>query len=302
MALPPLQSHPLVAADGSRRFRLRHDPPAGVRQHSLVLYAHPFAEEMNKSRRMAALAARALAEAGCTVVQIDLAGCGDSDGEFEQASWAQWVEDVRQAAAELACSAPELPLWLWGLRAGALLCTQAAPLLPRMPNLLFWQPVTQGKTQLQQFLRLKAAAEMAGGQAKAVLDGLRAELDGGRAVDIAGYRLPAAIASGLEQAQLAPPLRANEFTGSVGPEGLEGTVVSLRSAQTTQLLWLEITAREGEAQASPAADAALARWQRAGWAAQHQAVSGPSFWQTVEIEEAPALVQATVQRLCGFSA
>jgi len=51
-----------------------------------VLYGHPFAEEMNKSRRMAGLQARALARAGYDVLQIDLRGCGGSSGDFGDAS------------------------------------------------------------------------------------------------------------------------------------------------------------------------------------------------------------------------
>lgn len=42
-----------------------------------IVYIHPFAEEMNKSRRMAALQARALTLAGFAVLQLDLIGCGD---------------------------------------------------------------------------------------------------------------------------------------------------------------------------------------------------------------------------------
>jgi hypothetical protein len=49
-----------------------------------ILYVHPFAEEMNKSRRMAALQARPV-RSRLTVLQIDLYGCGDSDGNFADA-------------------------------------------------------------------------------------------------------------------------------------------------------------------------------------------------------------------------
>ena len=62
----------------------------------LVLYIHPFAEEMNKSRRMAALQARAFAQAGYAVLQIDLHGCGDSAGDFGDATWEHWIDDVVQ--------------------------------------------------------------------------------------------------------------------------------------------------------------------------------------------------------------
>ena len=49
------------------------------------MYAHPFCEEMNKARRMAALQSRRLAALGYSVLQIDLFGCGDSSGDFADA-------------------------------------------------------------------------------------------------------------------------------------------------------------------------------------------------------------------------
>src|SRR5687768_8838655 len=75
----------LSAPHGGRRFCLLHMPSRPAR--ALVVYVHPFAEEMNKSRRMAALQARALAASGHAVLQIDLLGCGDSSGDFGDASW-----------------------------------------------------------------------------------------------------------------------------------------------------------------------------------------------------------------------
>jgi len=49
---------------------------------------------MNHTRRAAALLARALAGSGWGVLQVDLFGCGDSDGEFRDASWKTWVDDL----------------------------------------------------------------------------------------------------------------------------------------------------------------------------------------------------------------
>jgi hypothetical protein len=47
-------------------------------------------------------------------------------------------------------------------------------------------------------------------------------------------------------------------------------------------------------QLSPAATRTLQAWQQAGWQVQAQSVQGPAFWQTVEAEEAPALLAATL--------
>jgi alpha-beta hydrolase superfamily lysophospholipase len=56
-----------------------------------VVYVPPFAEEMNKARRMATVQAHAFAEAGFSVVIPDLAGCGDSSGDLVEVTWEDWV-------------------------------------------------------------------------------------------------------------------------------------------------------------------------------------------------------------------
>ena len=257
----------LPAADGEQRLCLFHAPADTPR--SKVLYLHPFAEEMNKSRRMAALACRALASGGHAVLQIDLRGCGDSSADFGDASWADWQADVRLGLGWLDAKVPEAPLWLWGLRAGCLL---AAADWARPVNHLFWQPMTNGKLALQQFLRLKLAAEMASGASKGLMDQMKAELSAGRPVQIAGYRLGGALASGLEGARLAP-------------NGTPGRVE-----------WLELSTRE-DAALTPVSEQAIKSWSDAGWAVHPRIVQGPGFWATAEIELAPALITATVEAL-----
>ena len=81
------------AAHGGRFCLLtRAAAPVGT-----LVFVHAFAEEMSKSRRMVALAARAFAERGWNVLQVDLSGCGDSGGELADVSWATWIDDLRDA-------------------------------------------------------------------------------------------------------------------------------------------------------------------------------------------------------------
>ena len=68
-----------------KRFCLLHSPDR--KAVGAVLYVHPLAEEMNRSRRMAALQARALAASGWVVLQDDFLGCGDRDADFGDADW-----------------------------------------------------------------------------------------------------------------------------------------------------------------------------------------------------------------------
>ncbi len=271
---PLTDSHP-------RRFGFWHAPTGQHAPHSVVVHVHAFAEEMNKSRRMVALQSRGLAAQGHAVLQLDLLGCGDSPGDFADATWDEWLQDVC-AACELAlrrfeqswphAAAPKL--WLWGLRTGCLLANTAAAKAPAGMawNQLYWQPQTAGKAVLQQFLRLKLASGLQAGEARAGATDPRQEWAAKHTVEIAGYSVAAALANGLERAALAAP------------------------SPGTQVIWLETSTRQPAA-LSPASDLVVARWKEAGLSIHAQAVHGPGFWQASEIEDAPALLEATLQAL-----
>lgn len=259
------------------RFCIHHAPVAGP-VRGLVVHVHALAEEMNKSRRMCAMQARALATAGFAVLQIDLLGCGDSAGDFGDATWQAWVDDVRAGIHWLSERHAPLapPLWLWGHRAGCLLAAEVARSLgtegQAPAHLLFWHAATAGKALLQQLLRLRLASSLIDGKAKGAMEALRADLAAGRPVEVAGYRLNPALAAGLERATLAPPARPG------------------------QLVWLDV-ATSPEPALSPSAATATERWRTAGWAVQAQQINGPTFWQTTEIEDARQLISATVAAL-----
>ena len=271
---PPLpQAFFLPTDGGQQRFCLFH-PPQGTQHRGRVLYLHPFAEELNSTRRIVAQQARALAQAGYGVLQIDLLGCGDSSGDFADATWADWLRDAQQAHAWLSAHTSG-PLWLWGMRAGALLATALAHTLPEPAHLLLWQPVASGQQMLQQFLRLHAAGQWLGSGSAGAPSAAQA-LAQGRAVDIAGYTLSPALADGLGPARLQPPAQQ--------PPG--------------RLVWLEVSSQDSPA-VGPAADKTLAAWRTADWQVQAQAVQGPAFWQTVGTDEAPALLHATLAALAS---
>ena len=96
-----------------------------------LLYLPPFAEEANRSRRMAVLQARRLAARGWPVLLLDPFGTGDSAGAFHEARWELWLADAAQAAAWLATRWPGGSVTLWGLRLGALLAAALAARIRR---------------------------------------------------------------------------------------------------------------------------------------------------------------------------
>lgn len=309
-ALP--QAFFLPAPEGGQRFCLFHPLPAGASPRGRVLYCPPFAEELNTTRRAVARQARALAEAGFAVLQIDPLGCGDSSGGFEDASWPAWLADLQTAHAWLSQRASG-PLWLWGLRAGALLASDLAARLPEPAHLLLWQPAASGQQQLQQFLRLHSAGQWLAGDVAANVkkaDTPAQQLAQGLSVPIAGYTLSPALAQGLAAARLQPPvnqppgrlvwLEFNQQTAPMLPPAAAiaaepqnvPAIAGLRQAQPERPLGLH-----GTGATSPATEKALAAWRVAGWQTTAQTVASAAFWQTVEAEAAPGIEAATLSAL-----
>lgn len=251
-----------------RRFCLLTAPVTHIKGG--LLYVHPFAEELNKSRRMAALAAREFASAGWLVLQMDLLGCGDSERDFGDATWEDWLEDVESGWNWLQNNATGT-LALWSLRGGSLLAADWLHNTQRTLPWLMWQPVTSGNQHLTQFLRLKLAAEMGGNaETKTVMAGLRSELQDGRAVEVGGYMLSPAMAKGLGAANLRLP-----------------------PTYPAALAVLEVVG-EGRDGLSPALTGMVGRWQDDKLLVMAKSVVGPAFWQTQEIETSPALLDASL--------
>lgn len=251
-----------------QRFCLYY-PPAGA-CHGAVLYVHPFGEEMNKTRRMAALQARALAALGYGVLQIDLHGCGDSSGEFGEARWEQWQRDVALGAAWLRKELGR-PVSLWGLRLGALLALEHARAAESgtIERVVLWQPVPAGAQYLTQFLRLRVAAEMMGDQKSGGTDALRATLRAGETLEIGGYELAPALA-----------------------DAIEARTAATLAVTSCPVHWLEVVASP-ERPLGPVSVRVTEAWRQAGVDVHTHVVAGQSFWATQEITECGALIDAT---------
>ncbi len=237
-----------------------------------ILYLHPFGEEMHKSRRMAALQARAFASFGYAVLQIDLTGCGDSVGDFADASWSAWRNDARLAHAWLLKKSAQ-PITLWGLRTGALLAADLAQQLNNLQGLLLWQPVPDGGVFLTQFLRIKLASNMlAEGQSKLGTKEMLASLEANQSVEVGGNRLSPAMAREMRGVKLA---------------GMQ---------PVCPITWLEVGSVNNE-QLCPASQRVAEAWRNTGVRIQSQTVIGDPFWATQEISECPELIDATLARL-----
>ncbi len=265
----PFEPFFLPAACGER-FCMFH-PAAGTPRGCLV-YVHPFAEEMNKSRRMAALQSRMLASHGFAVLQIDLFGCGDSSGDFSEARWDGWKQDVALAVDWLRNRVAGA-IHLWGTRLGALLALDyAAGATHSFASFVLWQPVVSGDHFLTQFLRLRVATQMmADGVAKTTTQALRNELEAGAVLEIAGYDLAPELAHAIDHLKLA----------DLAP-------------RTAPVHWLEVGTQDSR-QLSPASRRVAEAWLASGVKVDMLTVVGQPFWNTVEIAECPELLAETTR-------
>ncbi|WP_432383663.1 hydrolase 2, exosortase A system-associated [Duganella sp. P38] len=256
-----------LPVEGSgQRFCLYHAAAAPCR--GALLLVPPFGDEMNKSRRMLALLARALARQGVATLQIDLYGCGDSSGDSGDARWSLWLDDLHHASAWLQARSGHAPALL-GLRLGALLALEFAATAP-VTRVLLWQPVLDGATFLTQLLRLRMAGAMLEhpDAPRENTAGLRRRLLDGEAMEIGGYLIAPEFAQALETRRLGNWGRAD-----------------------CPLHWFDV-GQPGRAW-PPAALAVQDAWRMRDIAVDAHLVDGPQFWGTQEITTSAALIGAS---------
>jgi len=264
--------HPFfLQGSKGRLFAVFHPPRGRESCEEAVILVPPFAEEMNKSRRMFSLQAQALARTGRGVLLIDLFGTGDSDGEFGDADWSTWRSDVVVGARWLETQGVR-QLNLLGLRLGAMLAADAASSLQKLlRRLVFWSPVLNGRQFINQFLRLRLAASMmADPREKETTEALRRCLERGELVEVAGYDLAPALVSDIDQLELG----------------------ALCNRVAAPIEWMEIYPTV-DRQLSFASQKAIDACNGERMRVSVQTVVGEPFWSTPEITLVSALVSST---------
>jgi exosortase A-associated hydrolase 2 len=188
-------------------FTMYYPPKGSSSDAGNVLYVPPFAGEMLASRNVIAAVSRQLTELGFGVLVVDLYGCGDSGGDFGDARWEIWREDLQVASRWLQDQGGER-LILWGLRLGALLAMDfAAYSQDTYERIVLWQPVLSGELMLNQFLHMNLSADdgNASLQGRIGIREQRKNLVAGEAIEVAGYRLAAELVWAIDRLNLGMP-------------------------------------------------------------------------------------------------
>ncbi|MEZ5529349.1 MAG: hydrolase 2, exosortase A system-associated [Porticoccaceae bacterium] len=256
-------------------FALHYQPVTRNEQTLCVIMVPSFAEEMNRCRYMQTMLAQAITARGMALLAVDPYGTGDSQGEFEEADWQQWIDDT-VTASQYANSLGYTRQSMLGIRLGALLATAAAEKLENLQELIFWQPVASGKVALNQFMRIKIAASMGRDEEAGTTAKFEEQLSLGNSIEVAGYDVSPSLYYGIQSAHLD----------------------NHSSLTHIPISWYTIAA--SEERKTPRADLqAMDKWRDNGAALTHYTVIGPAFWQAHERTLAPNLITATTEHLAG---
>jgi len=265
--------------DGSRGslFTLHYAPAQRQGVSECIVIAPPFAEEMNRCRYMQNLLGQALAKHGYGLLVPDPYGTGDSAGEFAEADWQTWKQDII-GAAEYSNQLGYEKVTLLGIRLGALLASAVATEVKALKRLVFWQPVCSGKVTLNQFLRLKIAASIARDEDAGTTAQLEEEIDKGHSIQVAGYDMSPDLFKGIHGATLG-----NDINFANIP-----------------IAWFSILA-SAERKVPRSDLKAMESLRSSGATIDHHTVIAPAFWQAHERTLAPELVNPSLNYLLGSS-
>ncbi len=178
---------------------------------NLVILIPPFAEEMNKSRKIFSSFQHQLSSNKYRTVLFDLFGTGDSQGEFSDATWLLWQQNLIDIIKYVFEKYPEVKINFVALRTGALLLNNSLHQLPNhyssaIHQIHYWNPVFNASQFINQFLRLKLTGDIirADGE-KLTTKTLKQQLLKQGTMEVAGYQLSADLVEEFEQADASLP-------------------------------------------------------------------------------------------------
>lgn len=255
-----------------RLFVLETVPAAG-RPHRTVILVPPFGEEMNCSRRAFTVLAENLARSGVRAVQFDLYGTGDSEGDFEHATWERWRDNLIEVAAVLR-KRDSGALGVLGLRMGALLLCDAHAGLGDIGKMVLWQPLLSGKAFIQQLLRLLQVSVLASNDQRVSTSSLLNRIHCGETIEVAGYPLRPVLVDALANQTLS------ESLGRLSPR--------------IPVYWMDVVPIAGQ-QLAPVTEATLRELGGVGIVPHVSTVEGSLFWATHEANIPATLIEKTIE-------
>jgi uncharacterized protein len=135
-------------------FGCHHAPQSGPPRDCSIILCPPMGHEhINSYRALRHLAIR-LSKVGFHVLRFDYYGCGDSGGDGEEGTIAQWTSDILTAIDEIRSQSGADSVCLVGLRLGATLSMMASAERGNIDGLVLWDAVVDGRDYTEKLIAL----------------------------------------------------------------------------------------------------------------------------------------------------
>jgi acyl carrier protein len=133
-----------------RLFGIYHPPRDRVAKDIGVLLCYPIAQEYVTTHWAFHNLGTVLSKAGYHALRFDYYGTGDSAGAGEEGTLSQWRADIRAAFKQLKEKPGVRRVSAIGLRLGGALLAQECTNDVDVKDLVLWDPIVSGKTQLEE--------------------------------------------------------------------------------------------------------------------------------------------------------
>jgi exosortase A-associated hydrolase 2 len=245
--------------------------------NKIILIIPPFAEEMNKSRRMMSTLLATAARDDITGYLFDLYGTGDSEGDFCDATWQRWLDNVFEMIVHCCKTQGVKSLSIVAIRSGALLLNDlinrdSSRLTTYLKDIHYWCPVINSAQFVNQLFRVCLASNMLKKNAKSTIAELFQLLEEDGWIDIAGYRLNSELVRSIKE--------ANEYVSDTNVEA--------------RFFFYELT-KSGVR--SPAFLNYIKRIEDEHVSVTSKSITGLPFWNSQEISINNELIDETILNL-----
>ena len=148
---------PLYFRKGSEYlFGCHHQPVGQANPRGAVVLCPAIGDEYYYSHRTLRQLSSQLARAGFHVFRFDYFGTGDSAGQDESATLAQWLIDVGSAIDQVKQLSRCDQISVVGIRLGATLAWQAVKERSDIDGLVLWNPVLSGSNLLDHWTEMQS--------------------------------------------------------------------------------------------------------------------------------------------------
>ena len=238
-----------------------------------VIFVPPFAEEMNRSKRMYVLCARLLADAGIHSLCFDFIGTGDSSGEWGDFNYSDWKNNLIDVYRLAKKFAPKISLVT--LRDSALISLNLIKQADiQIDKCVLWDPIDSGEVLIRQLVRMKIASAMAGDLKKITTKEVLESVEQSGFLEVGGYHV---------SSELINQIKAEKISDSIE------AVLAL-----TQMHWMT-TGKSNSNDAMPICLSKLNLAESLLRQLTMHAVNDVKFWMQQEVTISPLLLRETKQ-------